>query len=986
MLAEEINTLLADKSFLLTDAYFQLQETFEKKYGTDTIVFMEIGAFFEVYEVDNDELQIGKAKEMANLLNIQLTKKNKSIAENSKKNPLLAGVPSVSFERYLNRVIAEERYTVVLIRQKGQPPHVKRYLAEIISPGTNFDYIQNNNENYIASLFIDKNRDIFSVGYAAIDVTTGKTYLYEAHGSSEDKTFALDEVFHLLNAHRCSEVVLTLLDGIDNPKEIVRYLEIEGHIPYTQNQERHAIHYQNELFKTVYTIESLLSPIEHLNIERMPLVSESLSVLIHFIIEHDQQIIQKLSMPVLIDNNYFLYLGNNALEQLSVISKDKDEQTLLKLIDKSSTAIGKRLLKERLLSPIMDVKELNRRYTLSAKVNQHAKRFDQELKNIYDLERILRRIKLGKLHPFEVNFLHDSLQSITRLGEYIHEHNIEKLPFEAYEVKNFQKVIEERLDLAITAKYTQQAISENFFYAGIDPDVDRFVEENRKLFRYFHILMDHIEQLLTKVTNRSESNFVQLGELDKDGHFISLSQNRFKMIERELMELDILLDDQRITYADLSIKKLTNSVKITSNFTDAASDLILRNKEKIVSLVRQRFLEQLTQFDKKYSLLIEKVAHFVADIDVASANAKMASTYNYARPVIVEDSDDKNFLYIKALRHPLIEVQENSGIYVPNDIVLGSKEYLSMPYPKSVMLETNENRSVHGVLLYGINSSGKSSLMKSIGLSVILAQSGFFVPASAMKFSIFDALFTRIVSKDNLTKGLSTFAVEMLELKNIFNRISNKSLVLGDEISHGTETLSGVSIVASAILKLAKTEAIFLFATHLHQLASMKELQELNNVINLHLDVKYDEANDHLIFSRLLEAGSGSSVYGLEFAKSLHMDKEFLDNANKIRKKLSNEYSEIELITQKRKSKYNKNLMVTRCVICEEVVDDVHHINEQNRADQNDMIDHFHKNHKYNLLPLCKLHHKLIHDGKIRVNGFVMTSKGLQLHYEGSEE
>jgi DNA mismatch repair protein MutS len=165
----------------------------------------------------------------------------------------------------------------------------------------------------------------------------------------------------------------------------------------------------------------------------------------------------------------------------------------------------------------------------------------------------------------------------------------------------------------------------------------------------------------------------------------------------------------------------------------------------------------------------------------------------------------------------------------------------------------------------------------------------------------------------------------------------------------------------------------------------MKELQELNNVINLHLDVKYDEANDHLIFSRLLEAGSGSSVYGLEFAKSLHMDKEFLDNANKIRKKLSNEYSEIELITQKRKSKYNKNLMVTRCVICEEIVDDVHHINEQNHADQNDMIDHFHKNHKYNLLPLCKRHHKLIHEGKIRVNGFVMTSKGLQLHYEGSE-
>ncbi len=133
MLSSELNDIVNDKSKLLTQTYFELQEKFEERYGHNTVVFMEIGTFFEVYEVNNDEHQIGKAKEMAELLNIQLTKKNKSIVENSVKNPLLAGVPSVSFERYLNRVIQEQQYTVVVIKQRGVPPKVSRYIAQIIS-------------------------------------------------------------------------------------------------------------------------------------------------------------------------------------------------------------------------------------------------------------------------------------------------------------------------------------------------------------------------------------------------------------------------------------------------------------------------------------------------------------------------------------------------------------------------------------------------------------------------------------------------------------------------------------------------------------------------------------------------------------------------------------------------------------------------------------------------------------------------------------
>ena len=252
MLSSQIDDILNNKNKLLTQSYFELQKYFEEKYGRDTVVFMEIGTFFEVYEINNDEQQIGKAKEMAELLNIQLTKKNKNIIENSEKNPLLAGVPAVSFERYLSRLIAEQKYTIIVVKQKGNPPKISRYISQIVSPGTNFEHIIDNDDNYIVSLLVDKHRDIYTVGYSAIDVTTGKTFLYETHGTSEDPSYALDEVFNLLNIYRTSEIVISFLDGIDDQRYVMNYLEIPEHYHYSVNNSRPKIEFQNELFREVY--------------------------------------------------------------------------------------------------------------------------------------------------------------------------------------------------------------------------------------------------------------------------------------------------------------------------------------------------------------------------------------------------------------------------------------------------------------------------------------------------------------------------------------------------------------------------------------------------------------------------------------------------------------------------------------------------------------------------------------------------------------
>jgi len=976
MQASDLSSLLNNKDKLLTQTYFDLQNFFEEKYGHDTVVFMEIGTFYEVYEVNNDELQVGKAKEIAELLNIQLTKKNKSIIENSDKNPLLAGVPAVSFERYLSRLISEQKYTIIVVKQKGNPPKISRYISQIVSPGTNFDHIVDNDDNYIVSLLVDKHKGIYNVGYSAIDVTTGKTYLYETHGTSEDLSYALDEVFNLLNIYRTSEVVVTFLDGVDNQRHVMQYLEIAEHYHYSVNNERPKIEFQNDLFKEVYQIQSLLSPIEHLDLERSPMITESLAVLIHFVIEHDIHIVQKLNMPILIDNRRFMYLGNNALEQVGIISKDKKEFTLLKMLDKSATAIGRRLLKERLLNPIMEREELERRYNLIERVSSHVRFLDETMRGIYDLERLSRRLSLGRLHPFEMNHVYESMLSVKDLMTYVKKYKIQKTPFHENELDEFIRDIQKSIDLDISRRFTNNTVDENFLMQGVDEAIDTLAHENSIMMIAFEDIMERITTLLENVNAGSSNRLVTLGLLEKEGYYISLSKNRFSQIE-----VDFFKEEYFVSF---NVKKLTNNVKITSQFTDELSDKIMKNRRKIVSLVKEKYMHLQGVYERRYSLLFDRVIAYVADLDVGVSSSKVAQSYKHSRPMIVEAQGKENFMQIMQLRHPLIEVQERGGIYVPNDIVMGNREHMDLPHPKTVMLNVSvhDGHDINGVLLYGINSSGKSSLMKSIGIAVLMAQAGFFVSAAVMKFSIFDSLFTRIVSKDNLAKGLSTFAVEMLEMKNIFNRSTVRSLVLGDEISHGTETLSGVAIVASAIMKLAQTRCLFLFATHLHQLSTMQEITTLNNVVNLHLSVEYDEEKDALLFNRVLQEGSGSSIYGLEFAKSLHMDSEFLDTANRIRKRLSNDFDELELLVKKKKSKYNKELYVTKCVICGSMAEDVHHISGRSLADKAGFIGHFHQDNKHNLVPLCKEHHKQIHEGKIHVDGFVMTSKGLELKFE----
>jgi len=955
---EELERLLNDKKRLLTEIYFELQSFFERKYGPDTVVFMEVGSFFEVYEVNNDELKIGKAKEVAELLNIQLTRKNKTIIENSIKNPLMAGVPTISFERYLERLVQTGRYTVVVVRQQGTPPKIKRYIANIISPGTNFEYHLKPTENYLVSLLIGQNRGVYYAGYAAIDVTTGKSFVNELHSTKDDKTYALDEIFGSLAAFNASEVILTFDGEVD--EEFVRsYLEL-SHYSLHKNRQRPKIAYQNELFGRVYEIHSILSPVEYLDLERYPFACEALAVLLDFVVEHDPSIVEKLQKPQFLGNRRFMYLGNNPLEQLDIISRDPDAMTLLRLIDHTSTPIGKRLLRERLFNPIVERDELERRYDLIEKFIPDYGRTEALLRQIYDIERIFRRIKLKKLHPFEINYLHTSLLAVEKILVQVDLQMVEP-----GDVERMRREIEELFDLEESAKYRLDQIDGNIFNRGVNPFVDRIESEIATLLERLERIRDHIASFL-------EKDQVNIGFLESEGFYITLTKNRFHQIQKELLATFVTLDGKHYFLRDFRFKKLKNSVKITAPLMEEISDRYVSLHSRLVGLVRSSYVDVLEEIERRYSLLLEKLVAFIGEVDFGVSGAKAAVLYNYTRPAISQD----RCLEFVGLRHPIIEAREENGIYVPNDLFFGKKELSG--HDHITLAECDEPR---GVLLYGINSSGKSSLMKSVGIAVVMAQAGLFVPAASMRFSLVDGLFTRIVSRDNLYKGLSTFAVEMLELKNILNRATENSLVLGDEISHGTETNSALSIVGAAIVKLNKIGAFFIFATHLHELANIRMVKELEHLVFLHLGVRYDEASDRLVYNRKLELGSGDTLYGLEFAKALHLDNEFLQIAARIRKEITNEMSDAELLRKKRRSRYNSRLYLTKCAICNAPVEEVHHITPKSKA-KNGFIDHFRANHRYNLIPLCARHHRMVHEGKLIISGFVMSEEGLRLHYQ----
>jgi DNA mismatch repair protein MutS len=353
-------------------------------------------------------------------------------------------------------------------------------------------------------------------------------------------------------------------------------------------------------------------------------------------------------------------------------------------------------------------------------------------------------------------------------------------------------------------------------------------------------------------------------------------------------------------------------------------------------------------------------------MDVLNTKCEIAQKYNYCKPVFGLEENEPSYFDAKGLRHVLVEHLEKQEIYVPNDICIGK-------YPR-------------GILLFGTNAVGKTSLIKSIGICIIMAQAGLYVPCSSLIYTPYEYLFTRIINNDNMFKGLSTFAVEMSELRVILQQCNKNSLILGDELCSGTEIDSALSIFVAGLETMYARQSTFIFATHFHMIQHFDEVKLMSQMALKHLTVQYNHEIKKLVYGRKLCEGAGESVYGLEVCKSLSLPESFMTRAYEIRNR--NDSSVLSL----KESKYNKDKLRGICEFCRETIgSEIHHLRYQKEAmhkanakGNREFIDSFHKDHVANLASVCEKCHQHIHalglvyEKKKTMDGYQLVLKNVE--------
>ena len=950
----------------LVDESLDMQEEYEAKYGRDTVVLTAVGSFMECYQVKSAEENIGCAERVASLTNIILTRKNKSIHQVSRTNPLMAGFPSASLQRYL-AVLVNHGYTVVVCDQITPPPNPKRAVTGIYSPGTfSEDALSNPDANNIVCLVVRQEAllgnlgQVFLIGMSSTDLSTGHTATHEAVSTAADPEFAIEDAVRfihtyapretlLLNETRlCDDTLTNMLDVASRHTVFLRDVD-----PCSRR-----VDFQEQLLKRIYPDTGMLTAVEFLDLERRPLATLSFTLLLNFCHEHGGDIVTKLLRPEDFDPCSHLVLEHNAIAQLNVMPTGS-HQKYGSLYDCyscfTSTAMGRRMLKSVLLKPLTDAKAIDARLDLVEHLTHNYESVEECLRGMPDIERLARKACLQKVQPSELASLMDAFGNVGRLLETVERSATpfsDVLPGRSV-LAPFQSLVaslHHTFDALVLEKHVAlTSVDSNLFRRGILPDADTEEDTIKRCRENMRALR---EQLNDRVG--AGATGVKLEQVDKDGHFLSLTTRRAATLKGHLASVSEVagIDPSTFVYT-------ANGT--TSRLTCAALDTWSRDSSRAVDRLRAVCCETFTQtvkdlFDVCGPSMWE-VIRFVSTADFLKASAKAAVAYKYCRPRLLE----KECASVKAtgVRHPIVERLLTGCEYVPFWMDLG-------------------NGSMDIMLLYGANACGKSTSSKAIGLCVVLAQCGMYVPCATMEIAPFHRVMTRIEGRDNIFAGQSSFAIEMGELRGILQRADKYSLVLGDELCKGTETTSGTAIVAAALTWLARAGAKGVFATHLHQLASMERIKKLDRVKDYHLEVHCDKRTGELVYDRSLHPGSGDATYGLEVAQALKLDPKFMDIAHEIRRELEGDTG-IVSVTQ---SRYNPSVFMKRCQVCDSPGKEVHHVKQQKDADEHGFIGHTHKNHASNLMVLCDRCHDLVHHpdpetGKqLVVSELKMTSSG----------
>lgn len=917
------------------EKYFEYQTKYEGLYGKNTVVLIQKGTFYEIYGIYNETENIGKAKEIAELLNISLTFSNKNIQKCDRSNPNMTGIPAHTLKKYM-KVLMDNYYHVIVIDQCDDTDTTQRKVSQIYSPGT-YDEDSTTSVN-ICGVFYDQD---FRVSVCTIDVSIGKCAVYEIKNG--DMQSRKEELYRLVHASTSSEVVLFVCTDDTMYKDVQKFLGIEHLSIHNVTKGITQEDYATGVLQKVYGT-SLVALDDTLGLRDSPKSKVCLSLLLSYIYDHNENIIDIIELPSFGSQNNMV-IHNNAMHQLNIINPSvRGKGSLFDALCKCSTQMGRRLFKTNMLSPFTDSKYLRGCYDEIDCMMKSNKLiyYTDNLKHICDIERMTKKMKIG-LTASEFKSFVDSCS---------HAYDI------LFEYGNAKEYLESLRKFIDDTTRDIDIHGERFFKDGVYIELDNLrasVESHNKWLNTCCNKLSKYINTKSKKTGLTEAPV----KFDNKHYIITTTPTRGNIIKGSSLE-----NKEVELYGQLSFKSDKSKCIISSSSIDSRIHELTKKYSRVQQLENEKMIEYLQDIYTNYSEVLLKVSCCIAQIDIICNKSTLAIDYDYCKPEIVES--DVSFISASGLRHGLIELLDGDTEYVPNEVNI------------------NPTQNETGILLYGVNGSGKSCYSKSIGVALIMAQMGMYAPASVFRYSPYKMLFTRINCDDNIFRGHSSFFVEMSELRSIINYADCNSIVLGDEICKGTESVSALGIVGATINHLLDNRVSFVFATHLHKLPELTILKERKDLSLKHVHVEFDSKNTFIKYTRKILDGQCDSVYGLEIADYILQNKTFFKKAYAIR----NEVIAKPKLLSNKKSKYNSGIFVDSCEICKSSVSlDVHHIEHQHDTEQKmGRKTNKTKNDRSNLVTLCKVCHNKHHSGKITIKGWIQTSGGRTLDYSENFE
>lgn len=995
--------------------YFEITKKYQSEYGQNTILLMQVGSFFEVYAIVNSATKAvtgSRIEDFSTICDLRIAEKNNFIGADS---IVMAGFKDIMIEKYI-RKLQEAGFTVVVYSQQPTASGFTRVLSGIYSPGTYFPDCSSGLTNNITCIWIDyihnktfaKGRYIIA-GVANIDIYTGKTSIFQFQETYSNNPTNFDELERFVSIYNPSEVILLSNLSEKEVDDVINYTNIKCNSihrictdydlntlsnpatsistsnPATvraKNCEKP--NYQKEILTKFYAADNYEVFIQ--NFYDHDVAAKAFCFLLDFVYQHNPNLVNKIDEPIFENCSTRLTLANHSLKQLNIIddgSYSGKYSSVVKMLNRCITPMGKREFAYNFVNPTTERLYLEQEYDITDHVLSQYGLYEQilcvSLSSIKDITKMSRLVFMRKITPESFFNMHNNITAIKQ----IYDQAIPNKTMYAYLLAREPRLadiggfcdelatfIDATLDLSISKDIDQyQNFETNFIRAGVDAKLDEMTITLKESEMKLEAIRFYLNGLIENKEKKGGPELVKIHETEKNKSGLVSTSRRCKLLEDALpvksttVKLKLGNDGGHFDFT-VSKKQFEYSKQTASNdfiadhqITDICKNIthIKVAMKDVITAVYNAFLVQFETFQ----MHLECIVNFVTLVDVIFAKASIAKKYCYCKPTIA--SADKSFVSAKGLRHCLIEHLQTNELYVTNDISLGAG-------------------ATDGILLYGTNAVGKTSLIRALGIAVIMAQSGLYVPCTEFTYCPYKYLFTRIIGNDNLFKGLSTFAVEMSELRTILRLADKNSLILGDELCSGTENISAISIFVAGIQKLHQLQSSFIFATHLHEIVNYDEIAGLPSVALKHMTVVYDKERDMLIYDRKLKDGPGNSLYGLEVCKSLSLPEDFLAAAYSIRAKYNPESGSILALKQ---SHFNAQKIVSVCEMCKNGLGtDVHHLQHQNEADARGIIMNddstFHKNKLANLMTLCDKCHGDIHKTNVQ-HKRVKTTKGYTL-------